>query len=107
MRRRSRAALAWPLFGLSLLPLIAGSGAATAATAPSGGAVKAGEASIVSNSGGVTVNQKSSKAIIDWRSFNIGLGEAVNFNVPTAASSTLNRVTGTQSSVIAGTMTSV
>ena len=100
MRRRSRAALAWPLFGLSLLPLIAGSGAATAATAPSGGAVKAGEASIVSNSGGVTVNQKSSKAIIDWRTFSIGAGQTAQFNNGSGA--TLNRVTGSGVSSIDG-----
>lgn len=42
----------------------------------------------------VTIDQSSSRAIIDWRSFNLAPGETTRFIQPNAASVTLNRVTG-------------
>lgn len=42
----------------------------------------------------VTVKQSSDKAIIDWRSFDIGPNEATVFDQPNSTSLTLNRVTG-------------
>lgn len=44
--------------------------------------------------GGVVVQQDSGSAVIDWRSFNIGTGESVNFNQPSATALTINRVLG-------------
>src|SRR5262247_4020582 len=55
---------------------------------------------------GVTVNQSSSSAIINWNTFNIGVNESVRFNQPGASSVALNRVTGGLGpSEILGTLT--
>ncbi|GLR91995.1 adhesin [Bradyrhizobium iriomotense] len=70
---------------------------------PSGGKVTSGQATIGAPSGnGLTINQTSSKAVIDWNSFSVGAGGSVNFVQPDANSAVLNRVTGTMSSTIAG-----
>jgi filamentous hemagglutinin family protein len=42
----------------------------------------------------VIVNQHTDRAIIDWRTFNIGNGELTRFNQPNSGSVVLNRVTG-------------
>jgi len=42
----------------------------------------------------VTVNQTTQNAIINWRTFNIGVGEQTRFIQPNATAMTLNRVTG-------------
>ena len=52
----------------------------------------------------VTTNSKNS--IVNYNSFNIGSQAQVNFNLPSARSSILNRVTGGGMSEIYGTMTS-
>jgi len=76
--------------------------AATAAPAlPSGGHVVAGSASIGKSSGStLTIDQSSSKAIINWSGFSIGQGGTVRFDNGSGA--TLNRVTGTNISSIDG-----
>lgn len=43
--------------------------------------------------------------VVDWHSFNIRANEAVNFNQPNANAIALNRVTGTESSSILGSLT--
>ncbi len=43
---------------------------------------------------------------IDWLSFSIGAGKAVQFNQPDASSVALNRVTGVEPSLILGSLTS-
>jgi len=69
-------------------------------------------------SGGVTIQnttaqrmdivQTTSKAIIDWKSFNVGVDEHVNFDHQAGADSiTLNRVTGGSASTIAGQLTAL
>ena len=74
-----------------------------AQTLPQGGKVVAGGASIgKASAAGLTVQQSSNRAVIDWNSFSIGLGETVNFVLPGASSATLNRVTGSTTSAIAG-----
>ena len=45
-------------------------------------------------SANVTVNQSSDKAIINWHTFNIGVGEKTTFVQPNSNSIALNRVTG-------------
>ncbi len=50
------------------------------------------------------VNQSSNKAIIDWQKFGIGPNESVTFNQPSRMSVVLNRVTGAELSVLAGTL---
>ena len=70
-----------------------------------GGAVSAGQAQ-VSKSGNLTsIRQQSNRAVIDWRSFDIGANEAVTFIQPDARSATLNRVIGTNGSTILGRIT--
>lgn len=70
--------------------------------APQGGTVVSGTA-IISTSGTTTnVNQSTNKAIINWTNFSVTASETVNFDQPSAASVTLNRVIGNESSVIAG-----
>ena len=60
---------------------------------PTGGTLVSGQATIGAPSGGVlTIDQGSSRAVIDWSTFNIGAGGLVQFNNGTGA--TLNRVTG-------------
>jgi filamentous hemagglutinin family protein len=74
-----------------------------AQTLPQGGKVIAGGATIGHASGkGLNVQQSTNRAVIDWNSFSIGSGETVTFLLPSATSATLNRVTGSMTSVIAG-----
>lgn len=75
-----------------------------AVAAPSGGTVVEGVAAI-STSGAVTsINQSTNRAIINWLNFSIGANETVNFNQPSSAAVTLNRVIGNEASVIAGAL---
>ena len=53
----------------------------------------------------MTVTQGSQSAIVNYQSFSIGKGGAVTFVQPNATAEILNRVTGSTSSVIAGTLT--
>ncbi|EMZ8414763.1 filamentous hemagglutinin N-terminal domain-containing protein, partial [Pseudomonas aeruginosa] len=46
--------------------------------------------------------QSTQRAIINWKGFDVSADEAVRFNQPGVTSSTLNRVTAGQESVIAG-----
>lgn len=50
------------------------------------------------------INQSADKAVINWTSFNVPAGYTVQFVQPSAASWTLNRVTGSQASRIDGTL---
>ena len=62
--------------------------------APSGGQVVSGGA-VISGQGGktVTIDQTTQRAIVSWTTFDTALGESVQFNQPSAASVTLNKVT--------------
>ncbi|RXJ67421.1 hypothetical protein CRV08_10865 [Halarcobacter ebronensis] len=73
-------------------------------SAPSGGVVTSGSATI-NQSGSVTnINQSSQKASINWNKFSIDKNETVNFNQPNVNSITLNRVVGNETSVINGAL---
>ncbi len=75
----------------------------TAALAgPQDGQVAGGAASITSAGSTTTINQSSNRAIIDWRSFDVGSSELVQFNQPSAAAVTLNRVQAGSPSQIDG-----
>ena len=100
---------AWPLAtratatALSLLMTVPYP--ALAQQLPAGGAVAAGTATISApKQGTLNINQSSNQAIINWNSFSVGNGGTVNFNQPSASSATLNRVTGSTPSSIAGTI---
>ncbi|PTT81733.1 filamentous hemagglutinin, partial [Pelomonas sp. HMWF004] len=72
---------------------------------PTGGTVVGGTASITSSTPGTTdIVQSSNRAIINWQSFSIGVGETVNFVQPSSSSVTLNRVLGNDPSQIFGRM---
>ncbi|WP_178133531.1 beta strand repeat-containing protein [Vineibacter terrae] len=75
------------------------------AQVPTGGKVVGGSATITTAPSQVTVNQSSSRGVIDWQSFSIGQGSRVDFQQPGASAVTLNRVTGPDPSVIAGQLT--
>src|SRR5712691_2598128 len=83
---------------LALTPVAAG---------PAGGTVVGGSATIQgAGTGNVIINQTSSSAIINWSTFNIGVGETTRFNQPSSSSVVLNRVTGGLGpSEILGTLT--
>ena len=69
---------------------------------PTGGQFVAGQGSIASGSGGLTITQTGSHGIINWNSFSVGTGNSVFFNNGSGA--TLNRVTGSSGSLIAGSL---
>ncbi|MBA2963078.1 MULTISPECIES: filamentous hemagglutinin N-terminal domain-containing protein, partial [Ramlibacter] len=66
--------------------------------------ISAGQVNIdTSTANTMLVNQGTAKAVLDWRTFNIGTGELVRFAQPDAASVALNRVSG-GASTIAGAL---
>ncbi|MBX9605645.1 MAG: filamentous hemagglutinin N-terminal domain-containing protein [Gammaproteobacteria bacterium] len=84
------------------LALLAGV-AAPALAAPTGGQVRAGSADISTPARGMTViNQRSQRAAIDWRSFDVARNETVRFNQPNAKASALNRIFDQKPSEIFG-----
>src|SRR5882757_7683160 len=86
MRLRNLLLLTTALMPLWFVPAIAG---------PNGGTVVGGSATIQGQgTANVTVNQFSQNAIVNWNTFNIGVGERTQFVQPNSASIILNRVTG-------------
>ena len=72
--------------------------------APEGGVVRAGSAQIFEQGSKTLIQQSSQRAIIDWRGFSINSNEQVQFAQPSASAAMLNRVTGSQVSMILGRM---
>ena len=72
---------------------------------PQGGQVVAGSASIATTANATNITQSTNRAAIDWRSFNVGSDQSVNFQQPGSTSVTLNRVTAGDPSAIAGKIT--
>ncbi len=72
--------------------------------APTGGMVTTGSATISQGGSVTTINQSTAKASINWQDFSIAKNETVNFVQPSASSVTLNRVIGTNRSLIEGAM---
>jgi filamentous hemagglutinin family protein len=73
---------------------------------PSGARVAAGTATISTPSASsMVVQQGSQNVVIDWQSFSIGKGGAVDFRQPNAGAIALNRVTGAAASVLDGALT--
>ena len=95
-----------PLAILALCGGLAG-GLAQAAPAPNqlptGGQVRAGQASLASRGSTLSVNQASTRAVIDWQSFNLGSQATVIFNQAAGRNAaTLNRVLSGAPSEILG-----
>lgn len=93
--RLKRSVLAIALnFSLPMVPVILVS--PPVFSLPQGGQVRAGSAQISTNGGTMNINQGSNKAVIDWRSYNIGKQESVNYRQPNARSISLNRINPNQ-----------
>ena len=72
------------------------------ATAPAGGVVVAGQARIAQTANATTVVQATSRAVLNWQSFNVGAAHSVDFQQPSSSAVALNRVVGPNPSEIAG-----
>lgn len=62
-------------------------------------------ATIATSGKTTTITQTTDKAVIDWLRFSIAANETVTFVQPSTTSIVLNRVTGSEQSVIAGALT--
>jgi filamentous hemagglutinin family protein len=69
---------------------------------PAGGVVVAGTATITQSSSTTTIDQASQRAAVNWRSFNVGSQQTVDFVQPSSSAVTLNRVNDANPSEIAG-----
>ncbi|WP_233834120.1 MBG domain-containing protein [Paraburkholderia sp. ZP32-5] len=98
--RRTRAMVValFPL-GVALPAWAAGIGATAL---PTGGTVTSGAAGISRSGSSLTVNQTSQNASLGWQSFNIGSQATVNFVQPNAQAVAVNRIGGSNGSVILG-----
>ncbi len=92
-------------FALVLLFPVTGQADPAANARPQGGSVVAGSAAIVNTATLTAINQSSQRAAINWTSFDVGSKQAVQFNQPNSSAITLNRVTGSDPSQIAGQIT--
>jgi filamentous hemagglutinin family protein len=72
---------------------------------PEGGVVTGGSATITTDGTRTDIVQTTSKAVIDWRSFDIGAGEHTQFHQPGASSIALNRINDYKPSQIDGLLT--
>ncbi|MGA0027891.1 MAG: filamentous hemagglutinin N-terminal domain-containing protein, partial [Steroidobacteraceae bacterium] len=72
---------------------------------PTGGQVVAGNASISQAGAVMNVGQSTQRAVIDWKTFDVGSAATVNFVQPSVDSATLNRVLDSNPSRIFGKIT--
>lgn len=70
--------------------------------APQAAVIRAGTASVSQSGTNTRIDQRTDRAVIDWRSFGVDAPESVVFAQPSRTSATLNRVTGGQLSMILG-----
>jgi filamentous hemagglutinin family protein len=75
------------------------------AQSPRGGTVAKGNARITQTARQSTIRQTSERAVIDWKSFDVGRSHKVIFDQPGKSSATLNRVNSASRSVIQGAIT--
>jgi len=75
-----------------------------AADLPTGGQIVGGAGTISQSGNVMTINQTTANMATDWQSFSIGSGHTVNFVQPSASSVALNRVLGSDVSVIQGAL---
>lgn len=103
MSLRCRLAL---LCGTALvLPFAAGAQTLAPNAAPVLDRVVAGGITVRQDTSLTQVQQAQQRGIVDWRSFNVGANHTVQFQQPSASAVTLNRVTTSDPSVIAGRIT--
>ncbi len=91
---------------LSLESLLAGT-VMPSGTLPTDPTVTSGQASFAQpKPQNLEINQSTARANITWRSFSVGDAASVRFNVPGSDSVTVNRISGSEASVIAGRLSS-
>ena len=73
---------------------------------PTGGVVVAGSATISHTASTSTVTQSTQRAVVNWKTFDVGSQRSVVVQAPDAKALTLLRVTGPDPSQIAGRVTS-
>jgi len=109
-RRRFSALLKFliAIFGgqVVLWPGLAAAQGLSANALPTGGTVVTGGASIGTQGSSMTINQTTSKVIINYSTFNIGTDASVTFKQPGASSVALNQVVGQDPSQILGRLSS-
>lgn len=86
------------IIALAMMPRMAGA-------TPTGSHVAQGNAAVLTTNKTTTINQISSRAVIDWKNFNLAADEKVIFNLPNNQAATLNNISGARSQ-IDGTVTS-
>src|SRR5580698_10341440 len=91
-----------PLLFLLLLSRVSALG--TPPVNPTGGTVTQGSATFSTAGSTFNINQTSANAFITWGTFNIGAGETVNFNQPTAQSVTFNQINDVNPSQLLGNL---
>jgi filamentous hemagglutinin family protein len=74
----------------------------SALAGPTGGRIVAGSGSIASSCGQTSIQQDTSRHVIDWRPFSTRPNESVTFSQQGASSIALNRVTNQDPSVLLG-----
>ena len=74
-------------------------------TLPVGGQFASGSGQINATANQLTINQGTQRGIIDWKTFSVGAGGKVQFNNGSGA--TLNRVSGSLPSTIAGSINEI
>ncbi|CAN5872471.1 hypothetical protein BH11PSE12_BH11PSE12_20340 [soil metagenome] len=94
-----------------LIPALASAGlsfismTSSAFDLPTGAQVTAGAATVQTPAkGAMLINQSTQRAVIQWNGFSIGQGKQVTFAQPNSSAATLNVVTGSSASAIAGTL---
>jgi filamentous hemagglutinin family protein len=76
--------------------------AAAAQAAPRGGQVVSGAGSISQSGSTTTISQSTQNLSLNWKSFNVGSQETVNFQQPSATAIAVNRIFDTNGSQILG-----
>ncbi|MDH6592537.1 filamentous hemagglutinin family protein [Variovorax sp. TBS-050B] len=87
---------------VALSLICAGAAPAMAQVLPTGFSLVGGSVAMSQNGGVMNLTQSTQRGIVNWTTFSIGAGGAVNIQQPNAASILLNRVTGNETSTIAG-----
>ncbi|MBT6544441.1 MAG: filamentous hemagglutinin N-terminal domain-containing protein, partial [Rhodobacteraceae bacterium] len=90
---------------VSVLAVLLSSTSLASQELPQNGQILSGTGSIVQDGADMSITQNSANLDINWNSFSIGAENTVTFKQPSATSTALNRVTGTQTSAIHGKMT--
>ena len=89
-------------FAAQLAPT--GAFALDGAVLPTGGTITSGSGGIASSGASMTVQQDSSRMIVDWESFNIGKDADVTFMQPGRSAAALNRIHDQNPSEILGNL---